>query len=58
MLENSAREPEVTDLIGMLRKMGACIEGDGTSTLHIRGVDRVSLEYRKWLSRIAEGDVP
>jgi UDP-N-acetylglucosamine 1-carboxyvinyltransferase len=38
ILENAAREPEVTDLIVMLRKMGACIGGDGTSTLRIRGV--------------------
>jgi len=38
ILENSAREPEVTDLVVLLRKMGAHIEGDGTSTLRIRGV--------------------
>ena len=38
VLENCAREPEVTDLIVMLRKMGAQICGDGTSTLRIRGV--------------------
>jgi UDP-N-acetylglucosamine 1-carboxyvinyltransferase len=38
VLENSAREPEVTDLIEVLRKMGAQIEGDGTATLRIRGV--------------------
>src|SRR5258707_2356993 len=38
ILENAAREPEITDLIAMLRKMGACIAGDGTSTLRIRGV--------------------
>src|SRR6184192_3484832 len=38
VLENAAREPEVTDLIEMLRKMGAQIDGDGTSTLRIRGV--------------------
>src|SRR5947208_5528375 len=37
ILENAAREPEVTDLIVMLRKMGACISGDGTSTLRIHG---------------------
>jgi UDP-N-acetylglucosamine 1-carboxyvinyltransferase len=37
-LENCAREPEVTDLIHLLRKMGAQIEGDETSTLKIRGV--------------------
>ena len=41
VLENAAREPEVTDLIAMLRKMGACIEGDGTSTLRIRGVEQL-----------------
>jgi UDP-N-acetylglucosamine 1-carboxyvinyltransferase len=41
VLENSAREPEVTDLLVMLRKMGAQIEGDGTSTLRIRGVEKL-----------------
>src|SRR5271166_3147134 len=40
-LENCAREPEITDLIHLLRKMGADIEGDDTSTLRIRGVDKV-----------------
>ncbi|HEX4545478.1 MAG TPA: UDP-N-acetylglucosamine 1-carboxyvinyltransferase [Candidatus Acidoferrum sp.] len=39
ILENAAREPEVTDLAAMLRKMGAQIEGDGTSMLRIRGVE-------------------
>src|SRR6266702_1896722 len=32
ILENCAREPEVTDLIALLRKMGAKISGDETST--------------------------
>jgi UDP-N-acetylglucosamine 1-carboxyvinyltransferase len=41
ILENSAREPEVTDLVVMLRKMGAQIAGDGTSTLRIRGVEKL-----------------
>jgi UDP-N-acetylglucosamine 1-carboxyvinyltransferase len=41
VLENSAREPEVTDLVAMLRKMGAQISGDGTSTLRIRGVEKL-----------------
>jgi UDP-N-acetylglucosamine 1-carboxyvinyltransferase len=41
ILENSAREPEVTDLVVMLRKMGAQIEGDGSSTLKIRGVEKL-----------------
>jgi UDP-N-acetylglucosamine 1-carboxyvinyltransferase len=41
VLGNSAREPEVTDLVTLLRRMGAQIEGDGTSTLRIRGVDEL-----------------
>ncbi len=41
ILENCAREPEVTDLIHLLRKMGAHIEGDETSTLKIRGVPKL-----------------
>jgi UDP-N-acetylglucosamine 1-carboxyvinyltransferase len=41
ILENAAREPEVTDLVEMLRKMGAQIEGDGTSTLRVRGVEKL-----------------
>jgi UDP-N-acetylglucosamine 1-carboxyvinyltransferase len=41
VLENCAREPEVTDLVVMLRKMGAQICGEGTSTLRIRGVDEL-----------------
>jgi len=40
-LENCAREPEVTDLIHLLRKMGADIHGDDTSTLKIRGVAKL-----------------
>ncbi len=38
VLENAAREPEVTDLVHLLRKMGADIQGEETSTLRIRGV--------------------
>jgi UDP-N-acetylglucosamine 1-carboxyvinyltransferase len=41
ILENAAREPEVADLVEMLRKMGAHIEGDGASTLRIRGVEKL-----------------
>src|SRR5712692_551188 len=41
VLENAAREPEVTDLVVMLRKMGAEICGEGTSTLRIRGVEEL-----------------
>src|SRR5215831_5942438 len=38
VIENAAREPEVTDLIRLLRKMGAKISGDGSTTLRIEGV--------------------
>jgi len=38
-LENCAREPEIADLIHLLRKMGADIQGDDTATLKIRGVE-------------------
>src|SRR5437868_3197881 len=38
ILENAAREPEVTDLIVLLRKMGAKISGDETAVLRIDGV--------------------
>lgn len=39
VLENAACEPEVADLAELLRKMGAHIEGDGTRTIRIQGVD-------------------
>jgi UDP-N-acetylglucosamine 1-carboxyvinyltransferase len=40
-LDNAAREPEVTDLVALLTRMGAQIEGAGTSSLRVRGVDRL-----------------
>ncbi len=39
VLENASREPEVDNLAAMLRALGADIQGDGTGTLTIRGVD-------------------
>ncbi len=39
MIENAAREPEVGDLASCLVKMGARIDGIGTSTLRIEGVE-------------------
>jgi UDP-N-acetylglucosamine 1-carboxyvinyltransferase len=42
ILENCASEPEVTDLIHLLRKMGARIEGDETATLVIQGVSELT----------------
>ena len=41
VLKNAAREPEIVDLVACLRKMGAQIEGEGTSTITIQGVDRL-----------------
>ncbi|HKG22669.1 MAG TPA: UDP-N-acetylglucosamine 1-carboxyvinyltransferase [Blastocatellia bacterium] len=40
-LVNAAREPEIIDLAEMLNKMGARIDGAGTGTLRIEGVDRL-----------------
>jgi UDP-N-acetylglucosamine 1-carboxyvinyltransferase len=41
VLRNAAREPEVVDLAELLTKMGARIEGAGTSTIRIRGVEKL-----------------
>lgn len=41
LIENAAREPEVGDLAALLTKMGAKIEGAGTSTIRVQGVDRL-----------------
>ncbi len=40
-LENAAREPEVADLAECLNAMGAKIEGAGTSSIRIEGVERL-----------------
>ncbi len=41
VLHNAAREPEIVDVANCLVKMGARIEGAGTSTIHIQGVDHL-----------------
>ena len=41
VIENAAREPEIVDLAQCLRRMGAQIEGEGSSTITIQGVDRL-----------------
>jgi UDP-N-acetylglucosamine 1-carboxyvinyltransferase len=41
VLRNAAREPEVVDLAELLVKMGAKIEGAGTSTIRVQGVERL-----------------
>ena len=39
VIENAAREPEITDLATMLNRMGAEIYGAGTSTISVEGVE-------------------
>jgi UDP-N-acetylglucosamine 1-carboxyvinyltransferase len=41
VMENCAREPEVSDLAALLTAMGARIEGAGTSTIRVQGVDKL-----------------
>ncbi len=41
IIENAAKEPEVVDLVNFLRKMGAKIEGEGTSVIKVIGVDEL-----------------
>ncbi|MBL8371431.1 MAG: UDP-N-acetylglucosamine 1-carboxyvinyltransferase [Burkholderiaceae bacterium] len=41
LLENAAQEPEIPDLAEMLIRMGAKIEGHGTSRIRIQGVERL-----------------
>jgi UDP-N-acetylglucosamine 1-carboxyvinyltransferase len=42
VIENAAREPEVTDLAAFLVRMGAQVVGAGTSTIEIEGVDELT----------------
>ena len=39
VIENAAREPEISNLAEALLRMGAQIEGDGTGTIRIKGVE-------------------
>ena len=41
VLDNAAMEPEIVDLANFLSKMGADIKGAGTSSIRIRGVERL-----------------
>ena len=41
VIENAAREPEIADVAACLQKMGAKIEGAGTATIRIQGVERL-----------------
>lgn len=56
VLENAAREPEVTDLANLLNAMGAKISGIGTSTLTIEGVKTLKpTQYTTLPDRIETG---
>jgi UDP-N-acetylglucosamine 1-carboxyvinyltransferase len=56
VLENAAREPEITDLARCLVAMGAKIEGIGTERLTIEGVDRLhGARYQVMPDRIEAG---
>lgn len=56
IIENAAQEPEVTDLANLLVKMGAKIEGIGTSHLVVHGVDELQgCEYAVIADRIETG---
>ncbi|MCD6534359.1 MAG: UDP-N-acetylglucosamine 1-carboxyvinyltransferase [Deltaproteobacteria bacterium] len=56
ILRNAAREPEIVDLAAFLRKMGAQIEGDGTHTITITGVEKLlAADYQVMPDRIEAG---
>jgi UDP-N-acetylglucosamine 1-carboxyvinyltransferase len=56
LMENCAREPEVTDLAELLIAMGAEIEGAGTATIRVRGVSSLhGAHYRINPDRIEAG---
>jgi UDP-N-acetylglucosamine 1-carboxyvinyltransferase len=56
VIENAALEPEVTDLANLLLAMGARIEGAGTPTITIQGVDQLhGADYAVIPDRIEAG---
>lgn len=56
IIENAAREPEVVDLANCLIAMGAKIEGHGTSTITIEGVEKLhGCDYSVMPDRIETG---
>ncbi|ABI57559.1 UDP-N-acetylglucosamine 1-carboxyvinyltransferase [Alkalilimnicola ehrlichii MLHE-1] len=56
VIENAAREPEVVDLADCLNAMGAKIQGAGTDTLTIEGVERLNgIHYDVLPDRIESG---
>ena len=56
VIYNAAQEPEIVDLCNLLRKMGAQIEGDGSNTIRIKGVEGLeSTSYSVMGDRIEAG---
>ena len=56
VLENAAQEPEIPDLAEMLIRMGAKIEGHGTSRIRIQGVEKLhGCEHAVVADRIEAG---
>jgi UDP-N-acetylglucosamine 1-carboxyvinyltransferase len=56
LIENAAREPEIIDLANCLNAMGADVQGAGTNTLTIVGVEQLNgSEYRVMPDRIETG---
>jgi UDP-N-acetylglucosamine 1-carboxyvinyltransferase len=56
VLENAAREPEISDLADCLNAMGARVSGAGSDTVTIRGVDSLhAAEHRVIPDRIESG---
>ena len=56
IIENAAREPEITDLALFLRAMGAKIQGEGSDTITIEGVESLhSCEHSIVCDRIEAG---
>lgn len=56
VIENAAREPEVVDLANCLVAMGAKIEGIGTDTMHVTGVEALhGCDYKVLPDRIEAG---
>jgi UDP-N-acetylglucosamine 1-carboxyvinyltransferase len=56
VVDNAAREPEIVDLCTMLSAMGASIDGAGTSTITVEGVERLSpVTYSTVPDRIVAG---
>src|SRR5688572_31253611 len=56
VVDNAARKPEIVDLCAMLNGMGAGIQGAGTSTITVEGVDSLSpVTYTTVPDRIVAG---